>query len=97
MWKGWKINQDTKNCKNFELMVKSAAQAREPNLLFVVSINQIDTSQNFWEAEILSFAPSAGEYSLYKDSFSSMEEAEKEVWERAKTIVAGSNNILRSS
>lgn len=96
MWEGWKINQDTTNSKNYELMVKSGAQAREPNLLFVVSINQIDTSQISWQAEILSFAPSAGEYSLYKDSFSSMEDAEKEVWERVQKIMSGSN-ILRSS
>lgn len=96
MWDGWKINEDTENSKNFELMVKSGAQAREPNTLLVVSINRIDTSRISWQAEILSFAPSAGEYSLYKDSFSSMEDAEREVWERAQKIVSGSN-LLRSS
>lgn len=96
MWDGWKINEDTENSKNFELMVKSGAQAREPNVLFMVSINRIDTNQISWQAEILSFAPSTGEYSLYKDSFSSMEDAEKEVWERAQKIVSRSN-ILRSS
>lgn len=96
MWDGWKINEDTEDSKNFELMVKSGAQAREPNVLLVVSINRIDPNQISWQAEILSFAPSAGEYSLYKDAFSSMEEAEKEVWERAQKLVAGSNR-LRSS
>jgi hypothetical protein len=96
MWDGWKINEDTENSKNFELMVNSGAQARKPNVLLVVSINRIDTSQVSWQAEILSFAPSAGEYSLYKDSFSSMEDAEREVWERAQKIVSGTN-LLRSS
>ena len=96
MWDGWKINEDTENSKNYELMVKSGTQAREPNILLVVSINRIDASQISWKAEILSFAPSAGEYSLYKDTFSSLEDAEKEAWEKAQKIVSG-RNLLRSS
>jgi hypothetical protein len=89
MWEGWKNNEDSTSCKNYELMVKSRAEVSQPNVLLTVSITETRSASPTWMVHILSFTPSAGEYILFDDSFANVEDAEMIAWEKAQEISQG--------
>jgi hypothetical protein len=82
MWKEWTKYGESENGKNYELMVGSDVQ-----VLFIVRLHKLETNSSMWMAGISTFNPSAGEYVLYEDVFSSLEKAEEKAWEKAQEVV----------
>jgi hypothetical protein len=86
MWNEWKKYGESQNGINYERMVGS----RIP-VLIVVRFNKSEIDSSKWNAGISTFHPGAGEYILFDEVFSSLEQAEEKTWEKAQEIVRNIN------
>jgi len=86
MWNEWKKYGESENSINYERMVGSRI-----HVLIVARFNKLEINSSIWTAGISTFHPGAGEYILFDEVFSSLEQAEEKTWEKAQEIVRNMN------
>ena len=89
MWEGWTECTNTDDVKSYELMIGSKIK-----VLLAVTLAMVEHKLLVWQAEVVAFAPSAGEYIDYEGKFSSFEEAEAKAWKDAQISVEVRSNRL---
>jgi hypothetical protein len=87
MWNEWKKYGESENGINYERMVGSRTQ-----VLIVARFNKSEIDSLKWNAGISTFHPGAGEYIIFDEVFSSLEQAEEKTWEKAQEIVRNMND-----
>jgi hypothetical protein len=86
MWEGWKTNTDTVDNKGRELMVQTDVAGSLISVLLVATLARIEPG-NAWKVEIVAFAPSAGDSTLYERAFPDFAQAEETAWAKAQEEV----------
>lgn len=89
MWEGWKKHDDTGDSKCYELMIGS-----EIKVLLVTCIAKVNSEPPSWKVEVTAFAPSAGTYIDYEDTFPSLAKAETIAWKEAQAAVEARRYFL---
>lgn len=84
MWEGWQKNTDSDKHKSYELMIQTPVKGPRSSILLMVSLVKEESHPTLWKCELISFSPSAGDYTLFEETFPDLAPAEEAIWVKAQ-------------